>query len=222
MLETIHHLFEEGGYAVMISITVVLTISLVIVGERCFRYWVQFDLANSSGFMAHLQKLVMNNSIEHAIRACKNQRPSLLPYVMAEGLKRANDTSKEIEHAMDHAILAAFPRITKMVSLLGTTANVATLLGLLGTLFGLMKSFAAAATATGAQKQTLLAAGIAEALTATSYGLGTALFCLLAYGILMMKQTSMIDDINQSSARLMDLLYTRRMKIKGGQMSASK
>jgi biopolymer transport protein ExbB/TolQ len=79
-----------------------------------------------------------------------------------------------------------------------------------------MKSFAAAATATGAQKQTLLAEGIAEALIATSYGLGTALMALLAYGILMTKQTQLVDDINANSARLLHMLYNRKMKIHRG------
>jgi biopolymer transport protein ExbB/TolQ len=135
---------------------------------------------------------------------------------MSEGLKRANDSADEIEHALETATLTAVPKLTKILPFLGTTANVATLLGLLGTLFGLMKSFAAAAKLTGSAKQTALAAGIAEALTATSFGLGTALMCLLAYGILVMKQTAILDDINKNSARLTDLLYTRKMKIKGG------
>jgi biopolymer transport protein ExbB/TolQ len=139
---------------------------------------------------------------------------------MAEGLKRANDSTEEIEHALETATLTALPKITKILPFVGTTANVATLLGLLGTLFGLMKSFGAAAKLTGSAKQTALAAGIAEALTATSFGLGTALMCLLAYGILMLKQSAIVDDINRNSARLIDLLYTRKMKIKGGSMAA--
>ena len=113
---------------------------------------------------------------------------------------------------MEHAFLSVLPKATKGVAFLSTTANVATLLGLLGTIFGLMKSFGAAAFATGAQKQTILAEGIAEALTATSFGLGTALLCLLAYGVLMMKQTAIVNDINKNSARLIDLLYTRKQK----------
>ena len=97
----------------------------------------------------------------------------------------------------------------------------ATLLGLLGTLFGLMKSFSASAKLTGSAKSTALAAGISEALTATSFGLGTALMCLLSYGVLVMKQTAIVDDINRNGARLIDLLYTRKMKIKGGGSSVS-
>lgn len=213
-METIIRLFHQGGLPVMASITAVAILSVVIILERVFRYWMQYDLANSSGFIAAVQKMVMNNSIENAIRLCKKARPKLLPTVLAHGLMRANDTPEEIQNAMDHATLEAMPKVTKLVPFLGTTANVATLLGLLGTLFGLMRSFNAAATATGAQKQTLLAEGIAEALVATSFGLGTALFILLSYGILMMKQTSIVDDINQGSAKLLDLLYTRKLKIR--------
>ena len=216
MLDFIARKFEEGGQEIMSAIAFVMFISLAIIIERAYRYWLQYDLANSSGFMAAVQKMVMNNSIENAIRLCKKARPKLLPYVMSEGLKRANDSTEEIEHALDTATLTAVPKITKILPFLGTTANVATLLGLLGTIFGLIRSFAAAAKLTGSAKQTALAAGISESLTATSFGLGTALMCLLAYGVLMMKQTSIVDDINRNNARLIDLLFTRKMKIKGG------
>jgi len=221
MLDFIARKFEEGGQEIMASITFVLFLSIVIIIERSYRYWLQYDLANSSGFMSAVQKMVMNNSIENAIRLCKKARPKLLPFVMSEGLKRANDSAEEVQHALDTATLTAMPQVTRLLPFIGTTANVATLLGLLGTLFGLMKSFGAAAKLTGSAKQTALAAGIAEALTATSYGLGTALMCLLAYGILQMKQTSIVDDINKNSAKLVDLLYTRKMKIKGGGSSSS-
>jgi biopolymer transport protein ExbB/TolQ len=174
----------------------------------------EYDLVNSEGFMAMVQKMVMNNSIENAIRLCKKARPKMLPYVLAEGLKRSNDSSQEIQNAVDYAILSALPKVNRLVSFLATTANVATLLGLLGTIFGLMRSFSAVAKATGAQKQVLLAEGIAEALNATSFGLGVALFCLFAYGVLTAKQTAVIDDIHKNSAKLIDLLYTRKMKLK--------
>lgn len=220
MIDFIARKFEEGGQEVMSAITFVLFVSLVIIIERAYRFWLQYDLANSSGFMAAVQKMVMNNSIENAIRLCKKARPKLLPYVMSEGLKRANDSTEEIENALETASLTAVPKLTKILPFLGTTANVATLLGLLGTLFGLMKSFGAAAKLTGSAKQTALAAGIAEALTATSFGLGTALMCLLAFGVLQMKQSAIIEDINKNNARLIDLLFTRKMKIKGGGTSS--
>lgn len=214
MIDTIAELFHRGGYFVMSSITFVLFISLLIIFERFIRYWFIYDLSNTNAFMAGIQKAVMNNSIENAIRVCKELRPKLVPYVLAEGLKRADDSKNEIENAVEAASLKVIPLVSKWTAFLGTTANVATLLGLLGTIFGLMKSFAAAAERSGAEKQTVLAEGIAEALTATSYGLGTALLCLLAFGLLSIKQNSIIDNINLNSAKLIDLLYTRNLKTK--------
>lgn len=213
-MEAIVRYFHMGGIEVMSSILLVLIISVVIVIERAYRFWLVYDLVNSSGFMAMVQKMIMNNSIENAIRLCKKARPKLLPFVLAEGLKRANDTPEEIENAVDHAMLTCVPTVNKFTPFLATTANVATLLGLLGTIFGLMRSFAAVATATGAQKQSLLAEGIAEALNATSFGLSVALFCLFFYGVLMAKGTAILDDINKNTSKLQDLLYTRKMKLK--------
>jgi biopolymer transport protein ExbB/TolQ len=212
-MEAIVRYFHMGGVEVMSSILLVFLISILIVVERAYRYWLVYDLANSSGFMAMVQKMVMNNSIENAIRLCKKARPKLLPFVLAEGLKRSNDTPEEIDNAIDHAVLSTMPKINKMTGFLATTANVATLLGLLGTIFGLMRSFAAVAKATGAQKQTLLAEGISEALNATSFGLSVALFCLFFYGILTAKQTALMDDINKNASKLTDLLYTRKTKL---------
>ncbi|MES2743955.1 MAG: MotA/TolQ/ExbB proton channel family protein [Bdellovibrionota bacterium] len=214
-MEALNHYFQAGGWPVMISILGTLLVSLALVIERCYRLWMVYDLVNSDGFMAMVQKMVMNNSIENAIRLCKKARPKLLPHVLAEGLKRSNDSTQEITNAVDQAVLTVLPKITTRVAMLATTANVATLLGLLGTIFGLMHSFAAVAKATGAQKQTLLAEGISEALNATSFGLSVALFCLFCYGVLQAKQKAIIDDVNKNAAKLVDLLYTRKMKLKG-------
>ncbi|MCX6131356.1 MAG: hypothetical protein NTX25_20130, partial [Proteobacteria bacterium] len=87
-MEALHLYFEHGGYPVMFSILATLIISLGLVIERSYRLWMEFDLINSDGFMAMVQKMVMNNSIENAIRLCKKARPKQLPYVLAEGLKR--------------------------------------------------------------------------------------------------------------------------------------
>lgn len=205
--------FLDGGILVMSSILLTLLLSLGIIIERVIRMWTTYDLPNSSEFMSGIQKYIMNNSIENGIRLCKKYKPALLPHVISQGLKKANLSPSEIEYALDHANLQVTPDVTRSTPVLATTANVATLLGLLGTIFGLMHSFEAAGTTTGNERTQKLAEGIAEALTATSFGLGTALICLLAYGILQWKQKQILDDINQHSAKLLDLLYTRKMKI---------
>lgn len=210
--------FYTGGIFVMLAILITLIFSVVIIVERVIRLWTTYDLANSVEFMGGVQKYIMNNSIENGIRLCKKYKPALLPHVISQGLKKANHSPSEIEYAIEHASLQVSPDVSKSTPLLATTANVATLLGLLGTIYGLKHSFDAAANATGTEKQTQLAEGIAEALTATSFGLATALLCLMAYGILQWKQKQILDDINQHSAKLIDLLYTRKMKIQSKSM----
>jgi biopolymer transport protein ExbB len=213
MFDTLNDFFHRGGYPVMFGILACLLWALGLVSERIYRYWFQYDLSNTDGFNAAIQKLVMNNSIENAIRLCQKQRPKLVPFVLYEGLKRSNDSKEEIEYSMDYAATVVTPQVGKSVPMLGSIANVATLLGLLGTIFGLMKSFGAAAKATGSAKQALLAEGISEALTATSFGLSTALLCLFVHGVLVGKQQAIMANITQSSTKLADLLHTRKVKM---------
>ena len=210
--------FFEGGIAVMLSILLTLIFSIIVIIERVIRMWTNYDLANSSEFMSGIQKYIMNNSIENGIRLCKKYKPALLPHVISQGLKKANHSPSEIEYALDHANLKVTPDVTKSTPLLATFANVATLLGLLGTIFGLKKSFGAVQNYTGSARTDKLSEGIAEALTATSFGLSVALLCLMSYGILQWKQKQILDDINQHSAKLLDLLYTRKMKIQSKNM----
>lgn len=211
MIEFIGYKFHQGGPAVMSAITLTLVLSLVIILERVIRYWFTYNLANTSGFLAKIEKYIMQDQAEKAIRICKDSKPKMVPRVLEKGLNRANASEEEINNAIETETITVMSEVTKRVAFLGTTANVATLLGLLGTIFGLMKSFAAAANATGAEKQRALAEGISEALTATSYGLSTALLCLLAHGILSMKQTAIANDVNQSAAKLIDLLISRKI-----------
>ena len=81
MYDYLVHKFHEGGPLVMGSIFATLVFALAIVIERVIRYWLQYDLSNSATFMAAIQKLVMNNSIENAVRLCKKARPKFVPYV---------------------------------------------------------------------------------------------------------------------------------------------
>ena len=151
----------------MFSILAVLVISLVLVFERSYRLWVEYDLVNSDGFMAMVQKMVTNNSIENAIRLCKKARPKLLPYVLSEGLKRANDSVEEIELGIEHAMLDAIPKVNSSIIPCNNSKRNDTWSSRYN--FRTDRSFSAVAKATGAQKQELLAEGIAEALNATSF-----------------------------------------------------
>ena len=98
--------------------------------------------------------------------------------------------------------MVEIPKLEKRTHYLSMIANVATLLGLLGTILGLINSFAAVAHADAADKATLLTAGISLAMNTTAFGLITAIPCLIGFTYLVEKTNEQIDEINENVARL--------------------
>jgi biopolymer transport protein ExbB/TolQ len=96
-------------------------------------------------------------------------------------------------------------------------SNVATLTGLLGTVVGLIHSFGAVSNADPAQKGTLLAAGISEAMNCTAFGLIVAIPALLAYAVLQSRTQKCVDEINEGSVRIVNLILLNRDKLLQGE-----
>ena len=92
--------------------------------------------------------------------------------------------------------------------------NVATLLGLLGTIVGLIGAFGAVANANPADKATILAKSISEAMNCTAFGLITAIPALVAYSVLQGRTQHMVDDINETSVSVLNLIVANRDKMK--------
>jgi biopolymer transport protein ExbB/TolQ len=114
---------------------------------------------------------------------------------------------------MDEGSLRETPRLEKRTAYLAMLANVAMLSGLLGTIAGLIKCFGAVATADPSEKATLLAAGISEAMNCTAFGLLTAIPGLLFFSVLMGKTQQLLDDINEASVSVLNLIVTNRDKL---------
>src|SRR5690606_9670508 len=115
--------------------------------------------------------------------------------------------------AVDSAILESLPKLDKRMSYLGLIANVSTLLGLLGTIQGLIQSFAAVADANPADKARLLANGIAVAMNTTALGLVSAISIMVIHTILTSKSEKIISDIEENSTKLVDLLGTKQYQV---------
>lgn len=108
---------------------------------------------------------------------------------------------EEIQGRMDEVLLLETEMIDKRTGFLAMFANVATLAGLLGTITGMIKAFAAVSTADAADKATLLSSGIAEAMNTTAFGLIVAIPTLLAYSILLNRSTELNEDLHQAALR---------------------
>jgi len=120
------------------------------------------------------------------------------------------EPDQEIQNAVDEIALRELPRIQKRTHYLSLFANISTLLGLLGTIFGLQQAFGALAAADPSQKATVLAQGIAIAMNTTALGLIVAIPCMIGYSVLGAKANSIIEEIDESSVRLLNFLFALR------------
>lgn len=126
----------------------------------------------------------------------------------------------EVQLAIDAAASKFFPQVEKRTSYLSMLANIATLLGLLGTISGLIVSFAGASKADANDKATMLASGISEAMNCTAFGLCIAIPTLLAYAFLQGRTQKIIDDVNEVVLESMNFVISHKDKLKGGKSGA--
>jgi biopolymer transport protein ExbB len=205
--------FQTGGIW-MIPIAIILALSIGIVLERFIRLFFQYNTDGAS-FMFEVQKYVLANDIDGAIRVCNGGGHAALPKVLKAGLQRASRDETQIQNAIDAASLEVIPKLERRLPYLAMIANVATLFGLLGTISGLIRSFAAIALADPAQRQTILATGISEAMNATAFGLITAIFTMIMHSLLTNKASRILEDVDEFAVKLLDLLSARKYRLSG-------
>ena len=199
--------FRDGG-PFMYIILVVSVIAMATVIERGYMILFRYNL-NGAAFMAQVQKLIMANNIDRAIKLCNAESNAALTKVLKAGLTRANRRTEDIMTAVEEATLEVVPMLQKRTSYLGMWANVATLLGLLGTISGLVQAFKAVAAASPETKQTMLAAGISVAMYTTAFGLVVAIPIMICHSVIENRTKKLVDEIDQYSVKLINLLAAR-------------
>ena len=202
--------FKTGGPA-MFAIAIALAISIAIAFERFVRIFLRYNV-NGPSFMFEVQKYILANDVDGAIRLCNGAGEAALPKIIKAGLQRASRDEEQIQNAVDAASLEVIPKLERRLSYLALIANLATLLGLLGTINGLIHSFAAIALADPAQRQAILSSGISEAMNATAFGLITAIFTMIAHSVLSNKANQILEEIDEFGVKLIDLLSARKYR----------
>tara|TARA_R110002049_G_scaffold267551_2_gene443915 strand:+ start:436 stop:1095 length:660 start_codon:yes stop_codon:yes gene_type:complete len=207
LLNTVAMFFQQGGVFMWI-IVLIWAIGIAIAIERFMRLSFKLDVDGAS-FMNELQRYVLSNDIQGAIRVCSGS-VAALPKVLKSGLKRANTNANQIQNAIDATALEVIPKVELRLNYLQLIANISTLFGLLGTIQGLIQSFAAVAAADPAQKAELLASGIATAMNTTFLGLCAAISIMMVHTFLSTKSEKIINEIDEFSVKLMDMLTTKK------------
>jgi biopolymer transport protein ExbB len=183
---------------------------LTIVVER-FHFQATRYRVNSGEFFAQIKKLVGAGQIDRAIKLCEASDYPVLQLVKA-GLANSNKGPDEIDAALSEKLSELKPEAEKRVGALWSLANIATLIGLLGTVFGLITTFAAIAAPglSQADKQAMLANGIAEAMYNTALGLGIAVFCMITHILLHTRAKSIQHDLDSVMEKTFNLLTLQR------------
>ena len=204
-LDIIVNFFKQGG-AFLYPIALIWVIGLAIAVER-FIYLTKVGSGNKS-FWSELQPLLEGGRFKEALTAA-NASDTALAQVMRYGLSRIPGSRRrdDVEKAMEESLIEIIPRLEQRTHYLATMANIGMLMGLLGTVIGLINAFAAVAQSNPAEKASLLAASISVAMNNTALGLVVAITLLLSHMYLETKTTELTDSLEVATVKVMNSLY---------------
>ncbi len=203
-MDTLIRFFQEGG-AFMYPIAVVLVVGLAIAVER----WVVLSSAKSSNRQAFDRILPMLQKKDYAgVMNLGKSVDAPIARIIAAGISRMAQSPRrdDVELAMEEGVMEAMPRLEKRTPYLATLANISTLLGLLGTIIGLIQAFTAVASADPAEKAALLSSSIAVAMNTTAFGLVAAIPLLLIHSMLQSKTTEIIDSLEMAGVKCLNII----------------
>ena len=200
--------FFQGGGFMMYPIAMVLIVGVAIAIER-YVVLTHTSMRNR-GLWNEIAPLLTQGNFKSAVNITSKSDAAIgqiLSYGLARiGTARSRD---DIEKAMEESLMDVVPRLEKRTHYLATFANLATLLGLLGTVIGLINAFAAVATVNPADKANLLSASISVAMNCTAFGLMTAVPLLVIHAVLQTKTTELVDSLEMASVKFLNAVTER-------------
>ena len=200
--------FFQGGGAMMYPIAVVLVIGAAIAIER-YIVLTHTSMRNR-GLWNEIAPLLAQGNFKGAVQVT-GKSDAAIGQILSYGLARISSAKSrdDIEKAMEESLMDVVPRLEKRTHYLATFANLATLLGLLGTVVGLINAFAAVATVNPADKANLLSASISVAMNCTAFGLMTAVPLLVIHAVLQTKTTELVDSLEMASVKFLNAVTER-------------
>jgi biopolymer transport protein ExbB/TolQ len=204
---TIVNFFQEGGLF-MYPIVIVLALGLAIAIER----WVYLTMttAKNQSLWNKITPYLQQGNFQAAVQVTSKSKAAIAQ-IMTYGLNRVRSARRreDVEQAMEESLMEVMPRLEKRTHYLATFANTATLLGLLGTIIGLINAFTAVSNANPAEKADMLSASISVAMNTTAFGLMVAIPLLLVHSVLQTKTTAIIDSLEMASVKFLNAITER-------------
>ena len=205
-------IFVDHWY-IMVPIAVSSAAGVAIVVERAITLKAASSV-DKDELLNFIRSYCIQGDLQKAISAVSQSKGPLSNIVRAGLVSVANGNSpEEVQTAMDAVALREIPRLSRRIDLLSALANVAVLLGLLGTVSGMIAAFGAVANLPPADKAKVLASSIAEALNATGFGLLVSIVLFAAWGWLNSWSTRVIDDVHEASVSTLNFILVNKDKI---------
>ncbi|RMF66117.1 MAG: MotA/TolQ/ExbB proton channel family protein [Calditrichaeota bacterium] len=209
--------FRPGasGWLFMWALLFTAAFMVAIAIERSYYIWVKSNI-NASKFMAEIRKLVQAKEYKRALELCESARDKALARVVGAGIRKVAETQttdfRTIQNSVDEGTLEVIPKLQERTSFLAMIGNVSTLIGLMGTIYGLILAFSAVSEAgyDATQKSVFLAAGISTAMNTTLLGLAIAVPAIVFYNFLHNKTMKIIDEIDEHTVKLINLITGNR------------
>lgn len=209
--------FQEGGFFIY-PIGMVLVLGIAITVERWF--FLKRETKRNIRAFEDLLPLLRKNDVEKMTVFARDSKVPVTR-IIGCGLDMMNVSRQrsDIENAMSEGVLETMPQLEQRTGYLAVLANVATLLGLLGTIVGLIAAFSAVASADPAEKSALLSLSISVAMNTTAFGLIVAIPLLVSHSILQNKTSAIVSSIEMAGVKFLNMM-TLNHSIEAGIPSA--
>jgi biopolymer transport protein ExbB len=200
--------FQDGGHF-MYPIAIVAVLGIAIAIERYV--YLTVVRARNRSLWQQVEPLLGQGNFRQAAQVA-SQSESAIGQILSYGLARVQGARRreDVEKAMEESLMGILPKLEKRTHYLATFANLATLLGLLGTVMGLISAFGAVATVNPAEKANLLSASISVAMNCTAFGLMTAVPLLVIHSVIQTKATELVDSLEMASVKFLNSITERR------------
>ena len=213
---------SEPGYLFMWILLLSAVICIAITIER-FLFLSSRSGKKTKNFMEKVLEMIEGDNFEGAQKMCTKAGKMAMAHVVGKVLATASSGERRIRNLVDETVLTVIPELEKRTGYLATIGNVATLIGLMGTIYGLILSFASVGKPgiDAVEKSTLLASGIATAMNTTFLGLMVAIPSIILYALFKSKTQQIIDEVDEHSLTLANKLIEKSYKTAKYNINAS-
>lgn len=198
---------SQGGVMMFVNLGVSIAAATIVV-LRIYMLWFKYRMSPQA-FADNIVASVDQGNYANAIQICSQKADHPLAAITKDLLMKADKSDKEIERAYETSATRELPRFKRFTAFLPQAGNLGTLIGLLGTIHGLIEAFGGAQAEDAAQRQAVLAKGITVAFYNTFFGLSIAVFCAITFIIINGRQTMLLEGIENAVNRIKERIMDR-------------